>query len=137
MVRRNNFTKLERLICCCPLNQSGNIKANRRWRRISDQMSKKLGYCRSCTVSIVLAFHKHNSLPLGHIRAFISFYYRASWKQLSAATEPEFSHFFTFNVGIKKGLVQKEANVVLLKAHLGTNIFVRTKFHLNSPFTSN
>ena len=65
-------------------------------------MSKKLGYCRSCTVSIVLAFHKHNSLPLGHIRAFISFYYRASWKQLSAATDPNFSHFFTFNVGIKK-----------------------------------
>ena len=32
------------------------------------------GYCPWCTVSIVLYFHKHNSLPLGQIRAFTSFY---------------------------------------------------------------
>ena len=30
-----------------------------------EQLSNKFGYCSSCIVSIVLAFHKHNSLTLG------------------------------------------------------------------------
>ena len=34
-------------------------------------------YCPSLSVSIILAFHKHNSLPLGPLWAFISFYWRA------------------------------------------------------------
>ena len=45
---------------------------SRRWRLASAQLSNKFGYCPWCTVSIVLYFHKHNNLPLGYIRAFIS-----------------------------------------------------------------
>ena len=36
-----------------------------RWRLLSAQLSIKFGYCPSCTLNIVLYFHKHNSLPLG------------------------------------------------------------------------
>ena len=46
--------------------------SRRRWGLISAQLSNKFGYCPWCTVSIVLYFHKHNSLPLGQIQAFIS-----------------------------------------------------------------
>ena len=38
---------------------------------VSAQLSNKFGYCPSCIISIVLAFLKHYSLPLGHIRSFI------------------------------------------------------------------
>ena len=42
-------------------------------RLVSAQLSNKFGYCPSCTtLSIVLAFHKHYSLPLGKTRAFTS-----------------------------------------------------------------
>ena len=47
---------------------------------VSAQLSNKFGNCPSYTVSIVFAFHKHNSIPLGQIRAFISFFsYRVPW----------------------------------------------------------
>ena len=46
--------------------------SRRRWRLVSVQLSNKVGYCPSCTVSIVLVFNKHYSLPLGQIRAFLS-----------------------------------------------------------------
>ena len=46
--------------------------SRRRWRLVSAQLSNKVGYCPSCTVSIVLVFNKHYSLPLGQIRAFLS-----------------------------------------------------------------
>ena len=39
--------------------------SRRRWRLVSAQLSIKFCYCPWCTVSIVLYFHKHNSLPLG------------------------------------------------------------------------
>ena len=48
--------------------------ANGRWRLVSAQLSNELGYCPSCTDSIVLPLHKHNSLPLGQMQAFLSFY---------------------------------------------------------------
>ena len=53
---------------------SGSETASRIWRLVSGQLSNKFVYCPSWTISTVLAFHKHNSLPLGHIQAFISFY---------------------------------------------------------------
>ena len=37
----------------------------RRWTLITDQLSNKFGYCTSCTVSNVLAFHKRNIIPVG------------------------------------------------------------------------
>ena len=48
------------------------LLSRRRWRLISAHLSNKFGYCPLYTVSIVLQVHKHNSLPLGQIRAFIS-----------------------------------------------------------------
>ena len=50
-----------------------------RWRLISAQLSNKSGYCPLYIVSFVLQVHKHNSLPLEQIQAFIFFYKRASW----------------------------------------------------------
>ena len=38
------------------------------------QMSNKFGHCPSWTVSVVISFHKYNSLQVGLIHAFISFY---------------------------------------------------------------
>ena len=38
---------------------------NKRWRLLSAQLSNKFGYCHLWTVSIILAFDKHNSIPLG------------------------------------------------------------------------
>ena len=46
--------------------------SRRRWRLVSAQLSNQFGYCPLYTVSIVLLVHKRNSLPLGHIQAFIS-----------------------------------------------------------------
>ena len=44
----------------------------RRWRLVIIQLLKKLGYCPSWTISVVLVLNKCNSLLLGPIRAFIS-----------------------------------------------------------------
>ena len=49
------------------------LSSSRRWRLISAQWSIKFGYCPSCTVSIVLYFHKHNSLPLDRPETSSSF----------------------------------------------------------------
>ena len=46
--------------------------SRRRWRLVTVQLSNKFGYRPLYTVSIVFKVHKHNSLPLGQIRAFIS-----------------------------------------------------------------
>ena len=48
------------------------LLSRRRWRLVSAQLSNQFGYCPLYTVSIVLLVHKRNSLPLGHIQAFIS-----------------------------------------------------------------
>ena len=40
---------------------------------VSAQLLNKLGYCPSGTVSVLLAFHKRNSLPVGQMRAFMCF----------------------------------------------------------------
>ena len=50
----------------------GCVTANGRWRLV-----KQIWLLPSCPhVSIVLLFHKHNSLPLGQTRAYISVYKR-------------------------------------------------------------
>ena len=41
------------------------LLSRRRWTLILDQMSNKVNDCPPWNVSLVLAFHKHNSLPLG------------------------------------------------------------------------
>ena len=62
------------LRCLC-IMVAGSETAN--WRRNpeSAQLSIKLSYSPSCLhVAIVLAFHKHNRLPLEQTWPFISFY---------------------------------------------------------------
>ena len=45
--------------------------------QVSAQLSNKVGHCPSRIVSIILQFHKRNSLPLGPLRDFISSHLRA------------------------------------------------------------
>ena len=62
---------------------------NKRWRLLSAQLSNKFGYCHLWTVSIILAFDKHNRIPLGQIGAFISFDYRAQRSSIFNKVDPK------------------------------------------------
>ena len=61
MGKRPNYAQI--IFCCLGATANGRCPT-----------VYKFWHCPSCTVSIVLAFHKHNSLPLGQIRDYISFY---------------------------------------------------------------
>ena len=52
--------------------------SRRRWRPTNKCPQTNVAIVlHQLTASIALEFHKHSSLPLGQIRAFISFYHRA------------------------------------------------------------
>ena len=57
---------------CCP----NGACMDHSWSSLveGDEGTNYFGYCPWCTDYIVLYFHKHNSLPLGQIRACTSFY---------------------------------------------------------------
>ena len=57
-------------IYCGHALQYSMIQTKELFRLVYCQLSNKFGYCPWRTVSIVLTFHKHNSFPLGPIRAF-------------------------------------------------------------------
>ena len=80
--------------------QFWSATANGIWRLTSAQSSNKFGFC---PFSIVLAFHRHKSLPHGQIRDFNSCYWSAfSWFcnlarfKLEIAQEPVALHLFLF-----------------------------------------
>ena len=62
----------------CILKPEALLPAKGLRRLASAQLSSKFSHHHLCTVSNILAFNKHNSLPLVKIRTFISFYYRAA-----------------------------------------------------------
>ena len=70
-MRGGHFTETS-LPWQCNLISAMELFSRRRWRLVSAQLSNKFGFCPLYTVSIVLQVHKHNSLPLGQIWAFIS-----------------------------------------------------------------
>ena len=70
---------------------TGSATANRRWRLVAAQLFNKFGFCSSCNISIVLAFHKYN-LRLVQMQAFISCwllrsYWRAPWILVQLLTQ--------------------------------------------------